>query len=104
MKNYKITFNDWLSAKESMNIHCSTLDQLKQVCRLLNRSGKTWCDNEPYDAKNTELTWCVYEAETILDNKGCYGTLTDAMQYNERVYEFDEVDFGIKVSISSWFD
>lgn len=99
-----ITFNEWIRSDERINVHCATLEQLERLFEYLNENGKTWVDDSPYDQKSAEHVWDICEAEAVVDNKGCFGTLNDAYLYKEPVYEYSNIDFNNALTIANWFD
>lgn len=104
MVKYKIIFKEWMDNKRTLNIHCKTFEQLKEIYTLLNKYGKKQITGLPYNEKGAENAWKYYGKDIILNNKGELGVITYAKRTGAPVYEFEEVYFSDASTIANWFD
>lgn len=107
IKKNKITFDEWLNSSEELGIYCNTKEQSDFLCKQLDKKGKTWATGLSY--KEVDYVWEDQKDNNVKDyysNKGTYGEIDGPYQiaYSLVVYEFNEIDFGVKPSICDWFD
>ena len=69
-------------------MHCKTELQAKIFCNYLDSQGLTWLDSERYTKDNG---FDIYEDKTLYYfNEGTFGKLTEEVEEDTYVLEFDD--------------
>lgn len=65
--------------KGNYAMHCKTLEEAKDFCKFLHRSGRKWRDKTSY---LTRVEWDRHRENTVYYfNDGTYGSIRDAARY-----------------------
>lgn len=69
-------------------MHCKTLEEAKDFCRVLDSNGRTWSTGDSY----TNYTfWNTHESGTVYYfNKGTYGSMLIAQEKQRIILEWSD--------------